>query len=644
MTATALALLFNPSLGVSSSSAQEYVSLLIGVSIMIYQTLDNMDGKQARRTGTSSAHGMLFDHGCDAVQAGVSAFSMANVLGVGWAGVYLLSWCTFLPFYFMSWEQLHTGRMYLPVINGPSEGLLVASSMGLLSYFKGTAWWHTETLVNLMPFADATVSFGGKTAVAVACKTFRQARDFGYSIMLMLPSGMSAPLPSLEASGTESHTLVLSPLSAFIVFMVVCVTGTVLSHIFNVYRTRKNVKEGVLATIDLLPILLLVTVTALWVPYDLTLASAVTALAEDPASASIFERVYPILVFGSFANFFLESVTGIMLSELTKSRRLLPGVLHPMSGGIICGAMLYYLKTSRGKTTVVTMMSTFLSALSVTMPSSTNGGDVNTFMTNSTGTLQPSAEDLITRSDGGLHPDTGGAGGTEAGVPLSYFEKPVNEDDTSACCNAYCMALVTATFVASMHFCLAFLYRKGYTMTRIARFPKIILVLPLPGLAPLIADIHTFFGVAVTVAALGQQIAVPLLAYILEVTSAEAFMTANFAPVAADVVAWVKLFVPAQGSTYLCASAIRALGLADVLIPSFGMASVLYVYGKALAQSRELADILGLTWILRSNRKVDTVDSAPKKAAAVDDDDIPVQETLRRRSVRLSKKKKHLLK
>jgi ethanolaminephosphotransferase len=36
------------------------------ISIFIYQTLDAIDGKQARRTGTSSPLGQLFDHGCDA--------------------------------------------------------------------------------------------------------------------------------------------------------------------------------------------------------------------------------------------------------------------------------------------------------------------------------------------------------------------------------------------------------------------------------------------------------------------------------------------------------------------------------------------------------------------------------------------------
>jgi phosphatidylglycerophosphate synthase len=36
------------------------------------QTLDAIDGKQARRTGSSNALGELFDHGCDSMSTGQS--------------------------------------------------------------------------------------------------------------------------------------------------------------------------------------------------------------------------------------------------------------------------------------------------------------------------------------------------------------------------------------------------------------------------------------------------------------------------------------------------------------------------------------------------------------------------------------------
>jgi ethanolaminephosphotransferase len=41
-------------------------------------TLDAIDGKQARRTGSSSALGELFDHGCDAISCRIFHFLIVS--------------------------------------------------------------------------------------------------------------------------------------------------------------------------------------------------------------------------------------------------------------------------------------------------------------------------------------------------------------------------------------------------------------------------------------------------------------------------------------------------------------------------------------------------------------------------------------
>jgi phosphatidylglycerophosphate synthase len=48
------------------AQAPAWVNYYAAAAIFIYQTLDALDGKQARRTGTGSCLGELFDHGCDA--------------------------------------------------------------------------------------------------------------------------------------------------------------------------------------------------------------------------------------------------------------------------------------------------------------------------------------------------------------------------------------------------------------------------------------------------------------------------------------------------------------------------------------------------------------------------------------------------
>ena len=47
-----------------------WASALCAVGLFVYQSLDAIDGKQARRTNSGSPLGELFDHGCDAISMG----------------------------------------------------------------------------------------------------------------------------------------------------------------------------------------------------------------------------------------------------------------------------------------------------------------------------------------------------------------------------------------------------------------------------------------------------------------------------------------------------------------------------------------------------------------------------------------------
>ena len=117
-----------------------------GMAMLIYQTLDNMDGKQARRTGSSSSLGLLFDHGCDAIN---SIFGSANwIVFMGLNPIYHLPqiWIlVFIPmilFFIATWEEYYTGKLILPVFNGPTEGLLIGASLSILTSFVGRQFWH----------------------------------------------------------------------------------------------------------------------------------------------------------------------------------------------------------------------------------------------------------------------------------------------------------------------------------------------------------------------------------------------------------------------------------------------------------------------------------------------------------------------
>ena len=146
MFACVLTLVVNPSL---DSNDHRELHLISAICVFLYQTLDNMDGKQARRTHTSSALGMFFDHACDAINATLISIPVAAALGTGWTmNCFFGLWCAYIAFYFQTWEECYAGVMILPVINGASEGLLILMGMCICSYLYGVHWWQNVSLYN----------------------------------------------------------------------------------------------------------------------------------------------------------------------------------------------------------------------------------------------------------------------------------------------------------------------------------------------------------------------------------------------------------------------------------------------------------------------------------------------------------------
>ena len=79
------------------------------LSYFFYQTMDAIDGKQARRTGTSSPLGQLFDHGCDAWSSFITVFIPIQVMKVGATTPFFLYFTGVQTiFYLANWEEYHT--------------------------------------------------------------------------------------------------------------------------------------------------------------------------------------------------------------------------------------------------------------------------------------------------------------------------------------------------------------------------------------------------------------------------------------------------------------------------------------------------------------------------------------------------------
>ncbi|GAA6061052.1 hypothetical protein JCM10212_000095 [Sporobolomyces blumeae] len=127
-----------------------WVYFSFAVGLFAYQSLDAIDGKQARRTGTSGPLGELFDHGCDAINTTLGAILTASALNLG------LSWWTVASliatncnFYLSTWEEWHTGTLFLSAFSGPVEGILIVVALFTVTGFKGPEFWDTGILTVL---------------------------------------------------------------------------------------------------------------------------------------------------------------------------------------------------------------------------------------------------------------------------------------------------------------------------------------------------------------------------------------------------------------------------------------------------------------------------------------------------------------
>ncbi|KAG0473204.1 hypothetical protein HPP92_015061 [Vanilla planifolia] len=120
-----------------------WVHLAHGLLLFLYQTFDAVDGKQARRTSSSSPLGELFDHGCDALACAFETLAFGSTSMCGkttfWFWV-----AAAIPFYLATWEHFFTNTLILPIVNGPTEGLMLIYLCHFITFFMGAEWWAQD--------------------------------------------------------------------------------------------------------------------------------------------------------------------------------------------------------------------------------------------------------------------------------------------------------------------------------------------------------------------------------------------------------------------------------------------------------------------------------------------------------------------
>ncbi|KAH8401388.1 hypothetical protein KR009_005102 [Drosophila setifemur] len=122
-----------------------WTCVLCALGLFIYQSLDSIDGKQARRTNTSSPLGELFDHGCDSISTVFVALSACISCQLGhypnW--LFFQCFCAIALFYCAHWQTYVSGTMRFGRID-VTEAQFSIIAIHLVSAALGPQIWLTK--------------------------------------------------------------------------------------------------------------------------------------------------------------------------------------------------------------------------------------------------------------------------------------------------------------------------------------------------------------------------------------------------------------------------------------------------------------------------------------------------------------------
>ncbi|XP_075972334.1 choline/ethanolaminephosphotransferase 1 bbc isoform X5 [Anticarsia gemmatalis] len=145
---------------------------LCALGVFIYQSLDAIDGKQARRTGSQSPLGELFDHGCDSISTVFIALGACIAVKLGEYPTWMFFQCfsAMTLFYCAHWQAYVTGTLKMGRID-VTEAQYSIMGIHLVSAILGPSFWATQMPVVGLPWW-VIVLLGCNTAFVLFCIDF----------------------------------------------------------------------------------------------------------------------------------------------------------------------------------------------------------------------------------------------------------------------------------------------------------------------------------------------------------------------------------------------------------------------------------------------------------------------------------------
>ncbi|XP_013140593.1 PREDICTED: cholinephosphotransferase 1 [Papilio polytes] len=193
------------------------------LGVFVYQSLDAIDGKQARRTGSQSPLGELFDHGCDSISTVFIALGacIAVKLGEYPTWMFFQCFCAMTLFYCAHWQAYVTGTLKMGRVD-VTEAQYAIMAIQLISATLGPDFWATKVGGLEMRYSLAGVAVLGTALTLGSLATAILAGGVG-------KNGSTVALPTVDLSINlvSNYAVVLMTLSLVFGYVKVIMRGGV---------------------------------------------------------------------------------------------------------------------------------------------------------------------------------------------------------------------------------------------------------------------------------------------------------------------------------------------------------------------------------------------------------------------------------
>ncbi|KAK9759054.1 CDP-alcohol phosphatidyltransferase [Popillia japonica] len=127
----------------AKQEAPSWACGLCALGLFVYQSLDAIDGKQARRTGSANPLGELFDHGCDSISTVFVALSACTAVQLGYypGWMFFQCFCAMTLFYCAHWQTYVSGTLRFGKVDVTEAQFTIHL---LLCALADLRVWHVE--------------------------------------------------------------------------------------------------------------------------------------------------------------------------------------------------------------------------------------------------------------------------------------------------------------------------------------------------------------------------------------------------------------------------------------------------------------------------------------------------------------------